>query len=863
MSGGDIRFGTVASVGIMVLMLYYTKTTSQTMAELDVSEHGLAGSAASERLRIHGPNSIRVPGDPLWRKLLEPFMNVFMFVLLIAVIISIFHHAYLDAVIIGIIMAASAIIYYVQRFSTERILRSLQKHSEQKVEVLRDNRPIEIPVEKLVPGDIIVLAEGEKVPADARILFAESLRIDESQLTGESEPISKHTEPIDGEKEVYEQANMLFQGSFVVAGDTTAVVVRTGNNTEFGQLAALTSDRSITSPVQQKIDKLLAHIIAVVASIALVTFGLSLARGMEVTESLRFVLALSVSAVPESLPVAISVVLVLGMRRMAVRKALVRNMRAIESVGVITTIATDKTGTLTKNKLTVQEAWQPRGVTANLPSLVAHSINRASHGMHDPLDIALHDYAEHEHAQLPKATPATRFPFDQASAMSGNLWHHGSGLQLVVKGAPEAILARSDLTEGEHETALAALHTLTGQGYRVIAIGHLSLSRNITSLNELSRGEQLTFDGYVAVADVLRPEAKKAISMALGAGVTVRMITGDHFETAYHIGRQLGMVDSRSQVFDSRKMSVMSDDELREIIEATRVFSRVTPEHKYRILTLLKEKNITAMTGDGVNDVPALANAHVGVAMGSGAGIAKDAGDIILLDDNFKSIVEAMREGRAIFANIRRMLFYLLSTSTGEVMVMIGALVIGMPLPLVPVQILWINLVTDTSMVIPLGLEPGERDSMRQKPKAPDAPILDRFLIGRMVLVASTMAVLTLSLYAIFSAQYGHDYGRTIAFSALVVMQWANAFCSRSENESLFSRLRVMNGKFYVGLAIGASLQALAIFGPLGPLLHITPVAIGDLIITGVIAFTVPIAVSEAHKLLGYILRKRRAKVAV
>lgn len=838
-------------------MLYYTKTTEQTLHELDVSENGLAGSAADERLRIHGPNSIRVAGDPLWRKLIEPFTNVFMLVLFVAVLISISHHAYLDAAIIGVIMAASAIIYYVQRFSTERILRSLQKHSEQKVEVLRNNKPVEISTEKLVPGDIIVLAEGEKIPADARILFAESLRVDESQLTGESEPISKHADPLHGEKEVYEQANMLFQGSFIVAGDTTAVVVATGNNTEFGQLAALTADRSVTSPVQKKIDKLLAQIIAVVASVALVTFGLSLARGMEVTESLRFVLALSVSAVPESLPVAISVVLVLGMRRMAARKALVRNMRAIETVGVITTIATDKTGTLTKNKLTVQEIWQPRGAKANLASLVAHSINRANHGMHDPLDTALHDYAEHEHAVLPKAAPVTRFPFDQATAMSGNLWHHGTGLELVVKGAPEAILSHSDLTETEHEEATAALHHLTAQGYRVIAIAHTSLRTSIASFNELNRSTRLTFDGYVAVADVLRPEAKKAIAMALNAGVTVRMITGDHFETAYHIGQQLGMAENRSQVFDSRKMSVMSDDELRGVIDGTRVFSRVTPEHKYRILTLLKEKNITAMTGDGVNDVPALANAHVGVAMGSGAGIAKDAGDIILLDDNFKSIVEAMREGRAIFANIRRMLFYLLSTSTGEVMVMVGALIIGMPLPLVPVQILWVNLVTDTSMVIPLGLEPGERGSMNQKPKAPNAPILGKFLISRMILVALTMAILTLSLYAAFSAKYGHDYGRTIAFSALVVMQWANAFCSRSENESLFSRLRVINGKFYIGLGIGASLQALAIFGPLGPLLHITPVSIGDLIVSGVIAFVVPIIVSEAHKLVGYLLRRR------
>ncbi len=311
------------------------------------------------------------------------------------------------------------------------------------------------------------------------------------------------------------------------------------------------------------------------------------------------------------------------------------------------------------------------------------------------------------------------------------------------------------------------------------------------------------------------------------------------------------MVERRDQVFDSRKMNVMSDEELEKVIDDIRVFSRVIPEHKYRILALLKRHNITAMTGDGVNDVPALANAHVGVAMGSGAEIAKDAGDIVLINDNFKGIVDAMREGRTIVANIRRMLYYLLATNTGEVLTMVGALIIGIPIPLVPVQILWVNLVTDTSMVIPLGLEPGEKTNMTTKPQPANAPILSKFMVSRMVLVALTIAILILSLYAIYSSQYGHEYGRTIAFSALVVTQWANAFCARSDYESLFSRIRVFNGKFYIGLGIAVTLQFLVLFGPLGPLLHITPVAVGDLFLTGVIAFIIPIVLVEAHKYIG------------
>ncbi|OYW42033.1 hypothetical protein B7Z28_01880, partial [Candidatus Saccharibacteria bacterium 32-45-3] len=271
------------------------------------------------------------------------------------------------------------------------------------------------------------------------------------------------------------------------------------------------------------------------------------------------------------------------------------------------------------------------------------------------------------------------------------------------------------------------------------------------------------------------------------------MITGDHFETAYHIGRELGMVTSRDQVFDSRKMNVMTDEELLETVNNSIIFSRVIPEHKFRILALLKQNNITAMTGDGVNDVPALTNAHVGVTMGSGAQIAKDAGDIILLDDNFKSIIDAMKEGRTIISNIGRMLAYLLATNAGEALTMIGALIAGMPVPLAPVQILWVNLVTDTSMVIPLGLEPGEKDVMKTKPKHPNAPLLTKQIVIRMILVALSMAGTVLVFYASFSSLYGHEYARTIAFIAIVVMQWSNAFNARSDYESIFSRLRVMN----------------------------------------------------------------------
>ncbi len=834
-------------------MLFYHQSIQATYDELRSGPDGLSRREAATRLEKYGPNAIQLKGEPLWRKLIEPFANVFMGVLFVAAIISLIHNAVFDALLIIAIMMVSAIIYYVQRFSTERILRSLQKRSAQAVEAVRGGETLSIDASDLVPGDIIKLTEGDKVPADIRLTIASSVRADEAVLTGESVPVSKDPDTLGDKKEVYEQTNMLFQGSFVVSGQATGVVVYTGNKTEFGRIAALTNENPETnaSPVQKKIDKLLAYIVAGVGGIAIIAFVLALLRGTEFIEALRFVMALSVSAVPESLPVAISVILVLGMRRMAAKKALVRTMSAIETIGVITTIATDKTGTLTENKLSVQETWVLPGTKHHLPTIAHRTINHHSERSRDPLDIAMIEFTSAQDTVKLQGESVAKLPFDQAFSMSGNVWHHNGIYELVIKGAPEQVIARSTLTQIQKDHIELALQALTSRGYRVIALASSSIDKPLETFADMHAKHRFEFVGLLAVADTLRPAARRAIQTAQRAGVSVRMITGDHFETASHIGMQLGLIQSRDQVFDSRLMNEMSDKELTQRIIDARVFSRVTPENKFRILQILKAKEVTAMTGDGVNDVPALASANVGLAMGSGSQIAKDAGDIILLNDNFASIVRAMKEGRIIFANIRRMLFYLLSTNIGEVITSIGALIIGIPLPLVPIQILWINLVTDTTMVIPLGLEPGEKDVMKRKPIIPTSPLLSWYMISRVILVAVIMAILALSLYIYFAAHYGTAYGQTIAFTSLVVMQWANAFNARSTYQSVFSRLKVWSKAFYIGLAISIVLQLMAVLGPLQGLLHIHPVALGDLFTTSLIAFFSLILVVEIHKFFG------------
>lgn len=834
-------------------MLFYQRSAEDTLHELSSSVEGISRHQASERLKKYGPNEIQLKGEPLWKKLVEPFANVFMAVLFVAVIISFWHHAVLDAIIILVIMLTSAVIYYVQRFSTERILRTLQKKSGREVEVVRGGESYLIDSTQLVPGDVVKLTEGDKVPADIRLIHADTLRADEAMLTGESVPVTKDIDALHSEKEVYDQSNMLFQGSFIVSGSATGVVVYTGNQTEFGRIAALTGKApdSLTSPVQKKIDKLISYIIAVIAAVAVGAFILALARGIELTEALRLVIALSVSAVPESLPIAISVILVLGMRRMAAKKALVRSMSAIETIGVITTIATDKTGTLTKNELSVQETWQPEWSNHHLPTVVHKTINHHGEKSKDPLDVAFIGFTAAEAALQLKGESVAKLPFDQTYAMSGNVWHHRGKHELVVKGAPEQMMTRSNLTRAQMTEVNKAVLQLTSQGYRVIAVATTNIDKPLETFAELHPKLKLEFAGLVAVADTLRPSARTAIAAAHRAGVSVRMITGDHLETAYSIGLKLGLVESRDQVFDSRLMIDMTDRELAKVAHDARVFSRVTPENKFRILKVLRLKEVTAMTGDGVNDVPALANADVGVSMGSGSQIAKDAGDIILLNNDFASIVRAMREGRIIFSNIRRMLTYLLATNIGEVVVTIGALIVGMPMPLAPIQILWINLVTDTTMVIPLGLEPGEKSVMKRRPINPKAPILGKYMISRIILMAVMMASLALGLYAYFSQQYSTAYGQTIVFVALVAVQWANALNARSTYDSLFTRIKVWHGPFWAGLTIAITMQALALFGPLQEALHVHPVAMGDIFIVTLIAFAVAILPVEIHKWIG------------
>lgn len=837
---------------------YYNQSVKEVLGEFTVDpEKGLTEHEAAKRRATYGSNSLKVKSTPLWRKILEPFMDIFMVILLVALVLSLVQGDWLEAIAVGVIIAADAIIYYIQRFSTERILRSLKSSTEQGVAVLRDGKEVQLDARDLVPGDIVILREGDRIPADGRIINESGLLSDEAMLTGESEAIAKDARAISGAKKVYEQRNMVFSGAFVLTGSGKFLVTATGNNTEYGRIASLASSVEQASPIAEKINRLVAKIAIVVVVLAALVLAIQLLDGIALVDALKFTLAMIVSAVPEGLPIAISIILALCAKRMARKQALIKELKAIESIGIVTTIASDKTGTLTENRLELRETWTS-GVKARLREALARSallesaLFDAQGGTltADPLDVCILDYLRAEKYAIDKLEPIKSYAFDQNIKMSGNLYRGSKGeLLLALKGAPETIMARAKLNRVEREKAEAKLGDLAGKGYKVVAIASGKLKHEINELARLDKNQTLQFEGFIAIADAIRPEAARAIRQTRRMGVTTKMVTGDHAGTAYAIGRELGLAQDISEVLDCSKLGNISDTDLVDLVNSATIFARVTPEDKFRILSAIKQNEVCAMTGDGVNDVPALVGAHVGIAMGDAPSIVQDAGDIVLLDNNFKNITEAVRESRTVLANIRRMLGYLLATNAGEALTMIGALVFFGEQMLTPIQILWINLVTDSLLVIPLGLEPDEAKVLRQKPEHKDAAILPASMIIRMIIIAVLMAGMTLGAYAVGKLLTSSvAQANTLAFTALVVMQWSSAISARGLYESAWQRLKKRHHSFWIALLVAILLQISAIFGPLMPLINTVAVPLGLLGITALVAFCVPLVAIELYK---------------
>ena len=810
------------------------------------SESGLKYEQIASLRRRYGYNELPKEKVPVWRILLEPFKSIFVIILILAAILSLFSKETFDAIIVSFTLVVNAVIFYIQHASTNKVLHALEDKQKHLVSIIRDSNQQKILAKEILPGDIVLLSEGDKVPADCRIIHSNEFSVDESMLTGESLPVEKHSNPLKNKMPMNQQRNMAFMGCLVQSGEAKAIVTSIGAETEFGKIAHLASKTHEKSPVQHKIDKLATNMTKWLIVVSVFVFVLSLLRGISADEALRFMLSLTVSSVPEGLPLALTVFMVIGMHRMAKRKALVRSMTAIENLGILTAIATDKTGTLTKNQLAIEETWSPDKSSAEIIDSAYKSIHLKGVEPADPLDASI--LRSSKDKKPPKAI--AYHPFKQHLRMSGATIETEGEYLTFLKGAPENILNLTKITALDRKKIEEKIHHYTSTGYRVIALGKIKTTKkqNI-DLEEIIKNKG-QFIGLLAIADQLRNEAKSAIVKARQAGLSVIMITGDHYDTAYEIGKKIGLVDNRNQVIEGDTLSNLTEKEMEPLVLNCRVIARVLPKDKYRILSVLKSHHITAMTGDGVNDVPALRNSHIGLAMGSGTDAAKEAGDIVILNDNFETVVTAVAEGRTIYANIQKMLFFLFSTTFGEVLSMIGSLLLGLPLPVTAAQILWINLVTSTPMILPLGMELPEDGYMSNPPRKPNAPILPKYSVIKTGFMALIISSLTLGAFYFSLRQGSLEEAQTVAFCVLAITQFANVFNARSETKSLLKLISKPNHFISIGLVSSLSLLVFVVFGPISEKFHIHVGNLQNLIVLCVLSAVTVIISGEIFKTL-------------
>ena len=789
---------------------------------LDSDERGLASEEASRRLERHGENRLPEPRrrGPL-RRLLAQFHNILIYVLIVAGAVTSLLGEWLDAGVIFAVVVINATIGFVQEGKAERAMDAIRKMLRTRTRVLRDGDIQEIDAVGLVPGDVILLESGDRVPADARLLSTRGLRVDESSLTGESVPVDKTTEALEADTVLADRRCMSWSGTLVTSGRARAVVVATGERTELGRISRAAEEaEEITTPLLRRIHHFGRQLTVVILVLAALTLALgTLWRGEALEDMFFAAVGLAVAAIPEGLPAIITITLALGVQTMARRNAIVRRLPAVETLGSVTVICSDKTGTLTRNEMTVRGIRTPTATYS-----VSGTGYRAEGGIHadegdpsddsaleelllagvlcndsrlqetdqeiaisgDPMEAALLVLArkrELDPAELQQQWPRTdHIPFESENRYMATLHHdhHGHG-RILVKGAPEQLLSMCEEALGDKGESggldtdrwREAVDEFGREGQRTIALAMKSRDSSRTTLDESDVASGLTLLGLVALEDPPRQEAIEAVSECHGAGIRVKMITGDHLGTALAIGRQLGIGDG-SKGLEGAHFEACQAEDVPKVARDTDVFARFSPEHKLTLVRGLREgKEITAMTGDGVNDAPALRSADVGVAMGrSGTEAAREASEIVLADDNFATIATAVRTGRAIYDNIRKSLLFILPTNGGQSLLILAAVAAGLALPVTPVQILWVNMVTAVTLALALAFEPPEKGIMERPPRPPGEPILTPFLIWRIGLVSVLILVATFTMFN-WHMQAGLplEVARTAAVNTVIACQ--------------------------------------------------------------------------------------------
>jgi Ca2+-transporting ATPase len=901
---------------------YYSLVTAQVMEMLDTGPSGLSSSQAQERLEDHGLNELAPPPkiSPL-AIFFRQFQNLLILILIAATGISFFLGEHLDAYVIMVIILACTILGFVQEYRAEQAAAALQKLSAPTAAVVRAGREQIIPAREVVPGDLLVLHTGDRVAADGRVLEAVNLQADESLLTGESLAVAKGVEPDSRVRlPIADQKGMVFGGTVVTYGRGRAVVTATGMDTEFGRIARLLGEMP---PEKTPLERRMASVGLVLSVICLTAAAgamvLGVIRGHPWLEMLIWGISLAVAAVPESLPAVVTGALAIGTTRMARHRAIVKRLPAVEAMGCTTVICTDKTGTLTKNEMTVRRlflegrrvkvsglGYQPAGtfsqdgndlppagdpvlkMAARVGLLCNDALLEEAEGLWsiqgDPTEgalVVLGRKAGLDPAALGRELPRlAEVPFSSERKLMTTLHQGPAGILACAKGAPESLLPRCTrvltssgerpFTAADQQEIMREAGEMAGGALRVLGLAYREMA-DFSGPPSEDLERDLVWVGLVGMMDPPRPEAKNAVSQCQRAGIQVIMVTGDHPDTAAAVAQELGLIPRDRQmqtVLTGAEVNQLSDLELTKALKKTRVFARVAPEHKLRLVNLLKAQGeVVAMTGDGVNDAPALKRADIGVAMGiTGTEVTKETADMILADDNFATLVDAVEEGRTIFDNIKKYLIFLLSCNLAEILVLTGAIFLGLPLPLLALHILWVNLDSDGMPAFALGVDPKAPDIMRRPPRPLQEGVFTSTVNSLLAVISVylTLVLLPLFVYYYYGNPGGHGApgqvlakAQTMVFVTLIIAEQVNAFNCRSDRHSLFTVGFFANRLLIISVLLSTSMLAAVIYWPpLAALFHTTPLGWRDWLLAAGLGLTI-LPVVEAAK---WIIRRSGRK---
>ena len=832
--------------------LYHEISIEESLKRQQVSQSGLSDPDVAKRRETFGLNALQEgKRKSLLRRILEQFANVMIIILVVAAVISAVVGEPADAAIILGVVILNAILGVLQESRAEKALDALKKMSAPFVRVQRNGQTLRIKTEELVPGDVVLLEAGDVVPADLRLLETASLKVEEAPLTGESVPVEKDAKAVvKADAVLGDRINMAYSGCNVTYGRSTGVVIAIGMDTEVGKIANhLSNEKETATPLQIKLAELGKILTFGVLGVAVVVFVVGLLNGHAVMEMFMTAVSLAVAAIPEGLPAVVTIVLAMGVQKMARKNAIIRKLSAVETLGSTQIICSDKTGTLTQNRMTVKEVFMngvhepvatfdgnDPGQELFMDGFMLCNDSRASASdagvtqwIGDPTETALVEFAEgkgyHKEHKETRHPRVNEIPFDSGRKLMTTVHPFGKGFRFMTKGAPDVLLGRCDrifinddilpMTPEHRDGVIQANRTMGEKALRVLALGIKNLESQPENLDADTDEQNLIFVGLVGMIDPPRPEVIDAVRTCREAGIRPVMITGDHIDTASAIAREIGILREGDQVIMGADLAAIPQEEFERTVDQYSVYARVAPEHKVRIVKAWQKKgNVVAMTGDGVNDAPALKASDIGVGMGiTGTEVSKSVSDMVLADDNFATIVTAVEEGRKIYGNIRKAIQFLLSSNLGEVVALFLATLLNWTV-LFPIHILWVNLVTDTLPALALGMEPAERGLMRCKPRGVNESFFADGIGGSILYQGVLEGLLTLAAYIIGRTQWNQLTGVTMAFASLALIQLFHSMNARSATESIFT-LGFFRNRYLVGaIAIAGLLQVAVIVIP-------------------------------------------------